>query len=118
VSIDDDTANDSERKKNQYHFDRHKPEYRTQFQKITEEIHDKCPVAWTDTYDGHWVAGGSNAVFELARCPVVSNDHDINAFRYRRPSAPAASVAAFWKWTNLSTASIGRCSTPTCRRRR
>ena len=55
----DDVVSDSDRKKNRYHFDRHTPEYRTQFEKITEEIHDKCPVAWTDTYDGHWVAGGS-----------------------------------------------------------
>lgn len=26
----------------------------------------------------HWVAAGSNEVFELARCPVVSNHHDIS----------------------------------------
>ena len=56
---------DEDRKKNRYHFDRHTPEYRTQFEKITEEIHAKCPVAWTDTYEGHWVAGGSQAVFLL-----------------------------------------------------
>src|ERR1700749_2467178 len=77
----DDVVSDSDRKKNRYHFDRHTPEYRGQFEKITEEIHDKCPVAWTDTYDGHWVAGGNNGVFELARCPAVSNDHDINGER-------------------------------------
>ena len=41
-------------------------------------MHAKCPMAWTDTYGGHWVAAGSNEVFELARCPAVSNDHDIN----------------------------------------
>jgi cytochrome P450 len=92
VSIDDDISNDSDRKKNRYHFDRHTPEYRGQFEKITEEIQDKCPIAWTDTYDGHWVAGGSNAVFELARCPVVSNDHDINGERrgYQGISIPKA----------------------------
>src|ERR1700709_2943699 len=81
MSIDGDISHDSDRKKNRYHFDRHPPEYRSQFEKITAEIHEKCPVAWTDTYDGHWVAGGSNAVFELARCPAVSNDHDINGER-------------------------------------
>jgi len=96
MSVDDDIANDSDRKKNRYHFDRHTPEYRGQFEKITEEIHDKCPVAWTDTYDGHWVAGGSNAVFELARCPVVSNDHDINGERrgYQGISIPKAKRAS------------------------
>ncbi|MGB7161868.1 MAG: cytochrome P450 [Mycobacterium sp.] len=92
----DDVVSDSDRKKNRYHFDRHTPEYRIQFEKITEEIHDKCPVAWTDTYDGHWVAGGSNAVFELARCPVVSNDHDINGERqgYQGISIPKAKRAS------------------------
>ncbi|MGA8331359.1 MAG: cytochrome P450, partial [Mycobacterium sp.] len=96
MSIDDEISNDSDRKKNRYHFDRHTPEYRSQFEKITEEIHNKCPIAWTDTYDGHWVAGGSNAVFELARCPVVSNDHDINGERrgYQGISIPKAKRAS------------------------
>jgi len=62
---------------NRYHFDRHTAEYRLQFEAITEEMHTKCPVAWTDTYDGHWVAAGSHEVFELARCPQVSNHHDL-----------------------------------------
>jgi cytochrome P450 len=74
----DDVADDSDRKKNRYHFDRNAAEYRSQFKHITEEMHAKCPMAWTETYDGHWVAAGSNEVFELARCPAVSNDHDIN----------------------------------------
>jgi cytochrome P450 len=34
-------------------------------------------MAWTDTYNGHWVAAGSKEVFELARCPAVSNHHDL-----------------------------------------
>ncbi|MBV8181322.1 MAG: cytochrome P450, partial [Mycobacterium sp.] len=42
----DDIVSDSDRKKNRYHFDRHTPEYRSQFEKITEDIHAKCPVAW------------------------------------------------------------------------
>jgi cytochrome P450 len=74
----DDVVDDSDRKKNRYHFDRNAAEYRSQFKHITEEMHAKCPMAWTETYDGHWVAAGSNEVFELARCPAVSNDHDIN----------------------------------------
>jgi cytochrome P450 len=66
-----------ERKKNRYHFDRHTPEYREQFNEITTEMLDKCPVAWTDTYDGHWVAAGHAEVFELARsAEYLSNDHD------------------------------------------
>jgi cytochrome P450 len=70
------TAGDT-RKPNEYHFDRHTPEYRTQFTAISDDMHAKCPVAWTDTYDGHWVAAGHQQVFELARCPYVSNDHDV-----------------------------------------
>lgn len=73
----DDVVSDSDRKKNRYHFDRHTPDYRLQFEKITEEMQSRCPVAWSDTYDGHWVAAGSNEVFELARCPAVSNHHDV-----------------------------------------
>jgi hypothetical protein len=71
------TAED--RKKNRYHFDRHTPEYRHQFEAITAEMHGKCPVAWSDTYDGHWVAASHKAVFELARsAEYLSNDHDVN----------------------------------------
>ena len=77
----DDTTTDSNRKTRRYHFDRHTPEYRYQFEKITEELHARCPVAWSDTYGGHWVASSSKAVFELARCPHVSNDNDINGER-------------------------------------
>lgn len=75
---------------NRYHFDRHTPEYRENFLDITHEMHGKCPIAWTDTYDGHWVAAGSEEVFELARCPHVSNDHDVRKERrgYKGISIP------------------------------
>lgn len=88
-----DKDGDSDRKKNRYHFDRHTAEYRSQFKTITEEMHAQCPIAWTDTYGGHWVAAGSNEVFELARCPAVSNDHDIHGERrgYKGISIPTAS---------------------------
>ncbi len=69
----DDTAT---RKKNRYHFDRHTPEYRLQFEKITEEMHAKCPMAWTETYDGHWVAAGSKRGLRTRpmprRCPTTT----------------------------------------------
>nr|WP_101896857.1 cytochrome P450 [Mycobacterium colombiense] len=73
-----------------YHFDRHAADYRSKFLDITHEMHRSCPVAWTDTYDGHWVAAGSDEVFELARCPHVSNDHDVNHERrgYKGISIP------------------------------
>jgi cytochrome P450 len=73
-----------------YHFDRHGPDYRENFLDITHEMQQRCPIAWTDTYDGHWVAAGGHQVFELARCPHVSNDHDVNNERrgYKGISIP------------------------------
>jgi cytochrome P450 len=70
---------DADRKKNRYHFDRHTPEYREQFESITNDMLGSCPIAWSDTYDGHWVAAGHAEVFELARsAEYLSNDHDVN----------------------------------------
>jgi cytochrome P450 len=88
VSVDDD------RKKDRYHFDRHTPEYREQFESITQEMHEKCPVAWSDTYGGHWVASGSREVFDLARsADFLSNDHDVTGERrgYQGITIPTSS---------------------------
>ncbi|MGD0238923.1 MAG: cytochrome P450 [Streptosporangiaceae bacterium] len=84
-----------ERKKNRYHFDRHTPEYRQRFGEITADMLDKCPVAWSDTYGGHWVAAGHHEVFELARsAEYLSNDHDPQHERrgYKGISIPAPDV--------------------------
>ena len=72
------------------HFDRHSAGYRETFLDVTREMHRRCPLAWTDTYGGHWVAAGSEQVFELARCPHVSNDHDVHNERrgYKGISIP------------------------------
>lgn len=73
---------DDDRKKHRVHFDRHTPEYRHRFEEITHELQGKCPIAWTDTYDGHWVASGNSEVFELARsAEFLSNDHDVKGER-------------------------------------
>ena len=70
---------DEDRKSNRYHFDRHTPDYRGQFEAITGEMLSQCPLAWSDTYDGHFVAAGHEQVFELARsAEYLSNDHDVN----------------------------------------
>lgn len=79
MSLEDTT--DGDRKARRYDYDRHTPQYRFEFEKITKELHARCPVAWSETYGGHWVASSSQAVFDLARCPHVSNDHDINGER-------------------------------------
>jgi cytochrome P450 len=74
----------------QYHFDRHTPDYREKFLDITHELQEHCPLIWTDTYGGHWVAAGGHEVFELARCPHISNDHDVTGTRrgYKGISIP------------------------------
>ncbi|PRC43429.1 cytochrome P450 [Mycobacterium sp. ITM-2017-0098] len=72
---------EEQRAQHRFHFDRHTPQYRDQFQEITSEMLARCPLAWTDTYGGHWVAAGNKEVFELARCPHVSNDNDLTGQR-------------------------------------
>ena len=65
------------RKAKSYHFDRHAPDYRDHFEEITQELHQKCPVAWSETHGGHWVASGYQEVFDIARsADVLSNDRD------------------------------------------
>lgn len=63
-------------------FDRHAPSYRENFVEITDELQSKCPVAWTDTYNGHWVASDMPQLFEIARrSDVLSNDNDYENVR-------------------------------------
>ncbi|MEU6642855.1 cytochrome P450 [Saccharomonospora sp. NPDC046836] len=84
---------DDGRKSNRYHFDRHRPEYRQRFESITKDMHAKCPVAWSDTHGGHWVAAGARELFDIARsADVLSNDHDVKNERkgYQGISIPAA----------------------------
>jgi cytochrome P450 len=90
MSVED--SGTDERKTNEYHFDRHTPEYRLNFEAITREMHARCPVAWSDTYGGHWVAAGNREVFELARsADKLSNDHDVKGEKrgYQGISIPA-----------------------------
>ncbi|MFC7260291.1 cytochrome P450 [Streptomyces lutosisoli] len=80
-----------DRKKHRVEFDRHTPEYRHQFEDITHELQSRCPIAWTDTHGGHWVASGNREVFELARsAEFLSNDHDVRGERrgYKGISIP------------------------------
>ena len=91
------TKDDTRRDERSFHFDRHTPQYRDRFAEIASEMHERCPLAWTDTYGGHWVAAGTTEVFELARCPHVSNDNDITGKRngYLGISIPRGETGAF-----------------------
>jgi cytochrome P450 len=63
-------------------FDRHGPAYRTDFEQITDDLHARCPVAWTDRHGGYWVASGNQEVFDLARrADVLSNDNDVEGVK-------------------------------------
>ncbi|MDA4106801.1 cytochrome P450 [Mycolicibacterium holsaticum] len=92
----EDVAREDTRKQPRIEFDRHSPEFRERFREIAQTMHEKCPVAWNDTYGGYWVAGGSDAVFELARCPHIVNEHDIDGTRrgYKGISIPTPDEAA------------------------
>jgi cytochrome P450 len=64
------------------HFDRHAPDYIDHFEEITHELQAKCPIAWTETYGGHWVTSGYDEVFEIARnATLLSNDFDDDGTR-------------------------------------
>ncbi len=89
----EEALHDADRKKNRYDFERHTPGYRHRFVEITQEMHAKCPIAWSDTHGGHWVAAGNREVFELARsAEYLSHDHDVNNERrgYKGISIPPA----------------------------
>jgi len=82
---------DDEREKDRYQFDRFAPDYRTQFESITQEMQASCPVAWSDTHGGHWVVAGHREVFDIARShEFLSNDNDVQGERrgYRGISIP------------------------------
>lgn len=58
-------------------YDRHSPEYRDSFEHLTDELHTQCPLAWSDSYGGYWVASDLQHLFDLARdTTVLSNDYD------------------------------------------
>jgi cytochrome P450 len=54
-------------------------------------MHRDCPLAWNDTYGGHWFAAGYAEVFELARGRNVSSDFDYKNERrgYRGVGIPS-----------------------------
>lgn len=92
----DDAAIDNGHRRPVFQFDRHAPDYRDRFLDITEEMQSACPMAWSDTHDGHWVVAGSDEVFALSRSADISNDHDVKGVRrgYRGIMIPAAARAS------------------------
>ncbi|SNT36413.1 cytochrome P450 [Rhodococcoides kyotonense] len=88
----DDISSSVDHKKCPIDFDRHAPGYRKEFVAITDDLHSRCPVAWTEAYDGHWVASDMPELFEIARrSDVLSNDNDYEGLRkgYKGINIPA-----------------------------
>jgi cytochrome P450 len=70
-------SGEEQRKASRYDFDRHTPQYRHEFEAVTAQMQLRCPVAWSETYGGHFVAASHEAVFEIARSAEhVSSDYD------------------------------------------
>ncbi|MEH0580617.1 MULTISPECIES: cytochrome P450 [Streptomyces] len=87
-----ETTGEDARKQPRIDFDRHAPEYRHRFEEQTREFHARCPIAWTDTHSGHWVAAGNRELIAFARAgEKLSNDHDVHGERrgYQGISIPA-----------------------------
>ncbi|GAA5056903.1 cytochrome P450 [Thermocatellispora tengchongensis] len=94
MSIDEAQTSDEERKKHRISLDRHSPRYRLEFERLSDELHAKCPVAWNETHGGYWFASGNKELFDIARrADVLSNDNDVNGTRrgYRGISIPHVS---------------------------
>jgi cytochrome P450 len=73
---------DDKRENIRVDFDRHSTAYRTDFEAITDDLHARCPVAWTDFHGGYWVASGNREVFDLARnAGYLSSDNDLKGER-------------------------------------
>ena len=88
-------VDDAARRHDTYHFDRHAPDYRDHFGEIAKEMQARCPVAWSDTYDGHWVVSGYQQLFDIARrADVLSSDHDPKGERkgYKGVTIPESST--------------------------
>jgi len=48
-------------------IDIHSPEYLQRTTDFEAEVRNRCPVQWTDKYDGHWIISGHRAVGEGLR---------------------------------------------------
>jgi cytochrome P450 len=60
-------------------LDRHGAEYRARFVELADDLHARCPVAWSTQYDGHWFVSGAQELFDIARdSEIISSDHDTN----------------------------------------
>ncbi|MFD5811308.1 cytochrome P450 [Rhodococcus aetherivorans] len=48
-------------------FDHHSPEFAADGDRISAELRSRCPVSWTESYDGFWVVASHQGVTESLR---------------------------------------------------
>jgi cytochrome P450 len=72
---DDDRA--AYRNEFRIELDRHGDQYRTDFQRLADDLHARAPIAWNDTHGGYWFVNRNRELFDIARrADVLSNDDD------------------------------------------
>jgi len=59
------------------HLDHHSPEFAANVEGIWKEMREKCPVAWSDAYDGFWVVTDMQGNHE-----ILKNDEVFSSQRY------------------------------------
>jgi hypothetical protein len=97
-----------------YDYDRHTDDYRLHFDEITEDMQAKCPIAWTETYGGHWVAAGNHEVSRSLAARIRSPTTRTSITAGEATRAPA-SQASSWtsnrvscRWTRRDSGTTGR----------
>jgi cytochrome P450 len=73
-------------------YDHHSPEHAAHAAAIHAELRERCPVAWTESYDGFWVASAFEPCVRAAKdLERFRSDHDIEGTRegYRGITIPS-----------------------------
>ncbi|MEQ6900403.1 cytochrome P450 [Nocardioides sp. YIM 152588] len=88
-------STDEQRDELTFSMNRHDAGYRLDFEKNTDELHGRCPIAWNDTHGGYWYVSGNQELFDVARrADLLSNDADIHGERrgYQGISIPPPAI--------------------------
>jgi cytochrome P450 len=77
MTVDDTVRSSEDRSALRIELDRHGDQYRTEFERLADELHATKPIAWNDTHGGYWFVTGNQELFDTARrADVLSNDDD------------------------------------------
>jgi len=77
MTVDDTIRSGEDRSALRIELDRHGDQYRTEFERLADELHATKPIAWNDTHGGYWFVTGNQELFDTARrADVLSNDDD------------------------------------------